>query len=83
MRDVDWKDTVDFGHIFLSNSHLFFNLPMILFSSKLRILKFSAVGNRIVNNSDPHNYLFLKMVSISNQSFFICFLYQLHGISGI
>jgi len=34
MRDVDWKDAVDFGHlIFLSNSHLFFNLRTIHFSS--------------------------------------------------
>jgi len=35
MRDVDWKDAVDFGHlIFLYNSHLILSLPMILFSSK-------------------------------------------------
>jgi len=43
------EDTVDFGHlIFLSNSRLFSNLPMIFFSSKLRILKFSAVGVNLI-----------------------------------
>jgi len=35
MRDVDWKDAVDSGHlIFFSNSHLIFSLPLIFFSSK-------------------------------------------------